>query len=241
MSDHISRKELKQDKIKETFEHGAEAVYSHSQLTLLIILALLVIIAGYGGWRVYSERQNAAAQAALDVAMKAYNGRIGPALDPNADPNDVSYNDENARSQDAVVKFTAAADKYPNTEPGKLARYYSALCMEDLDRQNQALEVLKKLSTDSDKEISALAQYQIAVLNERTGKQDEAIKILRALVDKSSIFVPRPFVLLELAGVLRQTNPQEATTVYQQIKKEFPESPISEEADKGLDLIAPKS
>jgi len=29
VSEHISRKELKQDKIKETIEHGAEAVISH--------------------------------------------------------------------------------------------------------------------------------------------------------------------------------------------------------------------
>jgi len=28
VTEHISRKELKQDKIRESFEHGAEAVYS---------------------------------------------------------------------------------------------------------------------------------------------------------------------------------------------------------------------
>ena len=42
MPDHISRKELKHDKIKETLEHGAEAVYSHSQLTLAVLLVVLV-------------------------------------------------------------------------------------------------------------------------------------------------------------------------------------------------------
>src|SRR6266403_3997992 len=34
VSDHISRKELKHDRIKETIEHGAEAVISHGQFTL---------------------------------------------------------------------------------------------------------------------------------------------------------------------------------------------------------------
>ena len=38
------------------------------------------------------------------------------------------------------------ADKYPSTNPGRLARYYAALCLEDLDKQNQALEELKKIS-----------------------------------------------------------------------------------------------
>ncbi len=36
----ISRKELKHDKIKETLEHGAEAVYSHGQLTLAVLLVV---------------------------------------------------------------------------------------------------------------------------------------------------------------------------------------------------------
>ena len=86
-----------------------------------------------------------------------------------------------------------------------------------------------------------MAQYQIGLINERTGKPDEAIKVYRALADKKLVFVPRPLVLLELAGVLRQTKPQEAASVYQQIKQEFPDSTISEEADRGLGTLAPKS
>jgi TolA-binding protein len=53
--------------------------------------------------------------------------------------------------------------------------------------------------------------------------------------------VPRPLVLLELASLLRKTNPQEATTIYQQIKKEFPDTTMADEADRGLDTISPKS
>ena len=86
-----------------------------------------------------------------------------------------------------------------------------------------------------------MAEYQTAVIYARTGKTDEAVKIYRALADKPSAFVSRPLALLELAGVLRQSNPKEAVNVYQQIKKEFPDTTIAEEADRGLDAIAPKS
>ena len=85
-----------------------------------------------------------------------------------------------------------------------------------------------------------MAQYQTAVIYSRTGKTDDAVKIYRALADKPSAFVPRPLALLELAAVLRQTNPKEAANVYQQIRKEFPESTIADEADRGLDTL-PKS
>ena len=49
MSEHISRKELKQDKIKETFAHGAEAVISHGQFTAIVVTLVLAVALGWGG------------------------------------------------------------------------------------------------------------------------------------------------------------------------------------------------
>ena len=240
MSEHLSRKELKQDKIKETIEHGAEAVLSHGQFAGILMAVAVVIAMGYGGWRFYIDRQTGQASIALDTATRAYQGRIGAAPDP-ADPSEPVYKDENDRAQDALGKFTKVADSYPSTNPGKLARYYEALCLEDLDRQNQALEELKKISGSSDKELAAMAQYQMAIIYARTGKNDNAAKLFRALADKPSALVPRPLVLLELARVLRSSNPKEAVNIYQQIKKEFPDTNIADQADRGLDSIEPHS
>ena len=240
MSEHISRKELKQDKIKETIEHGAEAVISHGQFTLIVVLVALFVALGYGGWKFYIDRQTVEASAAFDAATKAYQGRIASAADP-ADPNQPFFHDEAARSQDAMQKFIKVADKYPSTNPGKLARYYSALCLEDLERHNQALEELKKISGGRDKELAAMAQYQMAIIYSRTSKPDDAIKIFRALADKQSALVPRPLVLLELAGILRNSDPKEAAGIYRQIKKEFPDTTIADQADRGLDTLSPKS
>jgi len=240
VSDHISRKELKQDKIKETIEHGAEAVISHGQFTLIVVLVILVVALGIGGWRFYIDRQTVQASAEFDSGMKAYQGRIAAAPDP-AEPNEPFYPDEPARVQDALQKFTKVADKYPRTNPGKLARYYSALCLEDVERHNQALEELKKISGGSDKELASMAQYQMAIIYSRTGKPDDAVKIFRVLADKQSALVPRPLVLLELAGILRNSNPKEAAGIYQQIKKEFPDTAVADQADRGLNTLSPKS
>ena len=240
MSEHISRKELKQDKIKETIEHGAEAVISHGQFTLVVVIVILAAALGYGGWRFYIDRQTVEASTAFDGAMKAYQGRISPTPDPT-EPNAPFYPDEPARVQDALKQFTKVADKYPSTNPGKLARYYSALCLEDLERHNQALEELKKISGGGDKELAAMAQYQMAVIYSRTGKPDDAIKLFRALSDRPSVLVPRPMVLLDLAGALRNSDPKGAAAIYQQIKKEFPDTAIADQADRGLDSLSPKS
>jgi len=240
VTEHISRKELKQDKVRETFEHGAEAVLSHTRMASIAVLAIIIAASGFLGWKFYSDRQTSRAQAAVDDAMQIFNAAIAvPGQPPQA--GELTYSDAMQRAQDAQTKFAAAAAQYPRTNPGKLARYYSALCLMDLDRLNQASEELKRLNAGSDKELAALAQYQTAVIAERTGKTEEAIKTLRALSTGGSILVPKPMVLLELAGVLGASDPKQASDLYEQLKKDYPNTPVADQADRGLELLAPKS
>ena len=139
------------------------------------------------------------------------------------------------------MKLSAVASKYAGTNPGRMARYYSALCLMDLDRLNQASEELNKLDAGSDKELAALANFQRALIAERTGKTDQATQLLRALLNSGSALLPKPVVQLELAGILRQTNPKEAVALYEQLKKDHPNTAIADEADRGLGAIAPQS
>jgi predicted negative regulator of RcsB-dependent stress response len=240
VTEHISRKELKQDKVRETFEHGAEAVLSHTRLASFALLAIILAASAYLGWKFYSDRQTNQAQVVLDDAMKIFNATIPVPGQPTL-PGELTYSDPMQRAQDAQTKFAAVASQYPRTKPGKLARYYSALCLMDLDRLNQASEELKKLDAGSDKELAALAQYQAALIAERSGKTDEAIKTLRALSRAGAILVPKPMVLLELAGLLSQSDPNQATALYEQLKKDYPNTPVADEADRGLELLAPRS
>ncbi|HET6931627.1 MAG TPA: tetratricopeptide repeat protein [Candidatus Acidoferrum sp.] len=240
MSEHISRKELKHDRVRETIEHGAEAVLSHTRLASIAILIAIVLLSGYYGWKIYNDRQTAQAQAALDDAMKIFNAQILLPGQPNI-PGEITYVDPAKRSQDAEVRLSAVAAKYPNTSPGRLARYYSAICLMDLDKLNQASEELKKLETGSDKELAALANFQKALIAERTGKNDQAIQTLQELSNSGSILVPKPLVLLELAGIYRQSDPKKAIALYEQIKKDYPNTNVADEADRGLGELAPQS
>ena len=118
MTDHLSRKELKQDKVRETFEHGAEAVLSHTKLAGIAVIVLLLAGLGYFGWKFYADRQTGEAQSALDDAMKIYNAPLAVPGQP-ALPGDITYVDPDRRAQDAETKLAAVADKYPATKPGK--------------------------------------------------------------------------------------------------------------------------
>jgi predicted negative regulator of RcsB-dependent stress response len=240
VTNHISRKELKQDKVRETFEHGAEAVLSHTRLASIGLLVLILGASAYLGWKFYSERKTAQAQVALDEGMKIFNATIAVPGQPTM-PGEITYPDAAQRAQAAQPKLAAVATQYPHTNPGKLARYYSALCLMDMDRLNQASEELKKLDAGSDKELSALAKFQTALIAERNGKKDEAIKTLQALSTAGSVLVPKPMVLLELAGLYGQSDPKQAMALYEQLKKDYPNTPVADEADRGLELLGPNS
>ena len=237
---HISRKELKQDRFRESLEHGAEAVISHKQFSVVLIGLVAAILLGTFGWKMYADRQNVKAGAALDDAMKVYVTRVRAPNEP-AEPGAPAYTDEKTRLQDAARRFDDVATRYPRTNAGLLARYYGALCLEELDRFNEALEGLRKIESGSDKELAGLARYQMAVVYARTGKPDEAVKLLRLMAEHPTTLVPKPMVLLELGAQLRRTNPQEAARIYNQIKKDYPDSAISEEAQRALEALPPKS
>jgi len=77
-----------------------------------------------------------------------------------------------------------------------------------------------------------MAQYQIGVIYERTGKPEDCCEDFPRTCGQALRVHPRPLALLELANVLRQPNPKEPRRVPAD-QKEFPDSTISEQADRG--------
>jgi hypothetical protein len=53
--------------------------------------------------------------------------------------------------------------------------------------------------------------------------------------------VPKALALLALADDLRKSNPPEAAKLYNEIKKDFPDSTVADEADKRLETLGGKT
>jgi tetratricopeptide (TPR) repeat protein len=240
VAQHITRKELKTDQLREGFVHGAEAVASHqSQVWMyggLVLAVVLVVLS----WRFYTQRQTSAASDAFGDAMKIYQARIVMPGEPTA-PDEVTYQDEKNRDGDALKKFDAVASKYPRTRPGQMARYYSALCLETLSRFDEAQKDLKLVESSSDQGLVSLARFQDAAILDRTGKSAEAVQIYQQLADNPSLFVPKPVVLLALADHYSTSDPDQAAKFYRQVKTEFPDTPAATTADQRLQLLPAKS
>jgi predicted negative regulator of RcsB-dependent stress response len=238
---HISRKELKTDEVRSTIAHGADAVLSHQQLTMYIVIAVIVVAAAIFGWRTYSERQTVKASAGFDDAMKIFQARIRTPAEP-ASPGEVTYVDEKMKFSDAVQKFGDVAKKYPRTRPGQLANYYAALSDERLGGKDaEAKKLLQSVADTSDEEFSAMARFELAQLDDRTGADADAVKLYQQLIDKPTVLVPKPVVMLSLAEHYRDKNPAQAAKLYAEIKSEYPETPIADQADQELALLPGKS
>ncbi|HUJ83223.1 MAG TPA: tetratricopeptide repeat protein [Candidatus Acidoferrales bacterium] len=237
MAQHISRKELKKDEVRETFAHGAEAVLSHRQFSSYVVAVAVVIALGVFGWRTYSQHQTVKAFAAFDAAMKVFQSPIGA---PQA-PGEVTYADENKKYTEANQKFSDVASKYPRTRAGELASYYSALSLQQLNKNDDAKKRLQALASSKDADVAAMAQFQLAALDDNQGQGDEAVKLYQQLIAKPTALVPKPVVMLALANHYSQKDPSQAAKLYTQIKSDYPDTPIAEQADQALALLPGKS
>jgi predicted negative regulator of RcsB-dependent stress response len=240
VAQHILRKDLKKDEIRERFVHGVESVASHQQTMWVVVSAALVVALAVFGWSTYSKRQTTKAAAALDDAMKTFQARIRTPGEP-AQPGEDTYVDEKNKYTDAEKKFLEVAKQYTRTRPGQVARYYAALSEEKLKNFADAEKNLKQLDSSGDESLTGLARFQLAWVYAQNNKGPQAVELYKQLADKPTTFVPKPLVLLTLADYYRKTDPAQASTLYNQVKKDFADTPAAEKADEGLELLNAKT
>jgi len=238
VAQHILRKDLKKDEIREKIVSGVESVASHQQAMWIVIAAALVVALAVFGWNTYAKRQTAKASLAMDDAMKIFQARIRAAGEP-ADPVEVTYLDEKNKFTDAEKKFLAVADQYARTKPGQMARYYAALSEVQLKKYPDAEKNLNQVISGGEENLASLAKFQLAEVYQQENKGPQAVDLYKQLSDKPSVFVPKPMAMLALAEYYRKTDPAQATKLYNQVKQEFPDA--AEEADQGLELLNSKS
>jgi len=235
---HILRKDLKKDEIREKFVHGVESVASHQQALWVVVTVALIAALAVFGWNSYAQRQTAKASAALDDAMKIFQARIRTAGEM-PEPGEVTYVDEKNKYTDANKKFLEVTNQYGRTKPGQVARYYAALSQVQLKQYSEAEKNLSQIVSAGDESLAGLAKFQLAGVYLQENKGAQAAELYKQLADKPTVFVPKPMVLLALADYYRKADPAQATKLYNQIKQEFPDA--AQQADQGLELLNTKS
>ncbi len=233
MVQHISRRELKKDEVRDTLAHGAEALLSHQKSTILLVLVAVLAAACVYGWRVYAQAQAENADSKFNSAMEIFQAPVGP---PQA-PGQLSYANADKKFADAEQAFSKISQHYGGTRAGQLAGYYAALCNEKLGNNVLAEKWLDGLIKSKDADVASMAKFELAGLDARAGKTDQAIDLYKQLLTQTSILVPKPEVMLALANSYRAKDPSQAAKLYGQIKADYPDTPIADQADEALALL----
>lgn len=234
---HISRRELKKDEFRETLERGAEILGTHKREIWQVAIVVVVAVCAVFAWRYYSGHRNARASAAFVAAMKLYNGQVVPP-GQSPPPGVLTYPSDAAKYTAAEKAMGLMAERYPHSRYGSMARYYAAVSLDRLGQYQDAVNWLAPLTHRGDPQLQALAEFELAHAYDQMGKSSQAVALYQRLANKSTVFVPRPLVLMALGDHYRaQNDTQQAAKYYQQVKSEFPNTGLADQADQRLEML----
>lgn len=238
----LHRQELKHDEFVDTFDELLLYVEEHGWLLLTLVLAVVLAGGTLGGFYWYSLRQERQATTALGAALLTYEAPVQTGLPPlPGEGPQKTFPSESAKLQAAEKEFAAVRQNFPRTRAALLSKHYEALCKFENGETQAALAALEELSRAPDRNVAALAQHRLAGFYESQGRRADAEKLYRQLAEHPTITVPRATAMLALANLLAASNPLEARQLLEQVRVEYPNTTISAEATRRLDLLPGRS
>ena len=131
-----------------------------------------------------------------------------------------------------MMGFKNIADTYGMTKTGKLANYYSGICLLRTGKFAEAIEYLEKYK-GNDEMVAPVAIGAIGDANMELNNVDEAIKFYLKAAEKSNNNFTTPIYLKKAAfGYELKANYPEALATYERLKNEFAMSTEAREVDK---------
>jgi tetratricopeptide (TPR) repeat protein len=89
---------------------------------------------------------------------------------------------------------------------------------------------LKKAADSGDKNVAALAKMALANYYRANNRLADATRLYKELADHPTDTVSKPAAQLAMAEMYESTDPQQATSIYEQIQKENPNSAAAQTA-----------
>ena len=220
---------------------SAQTWYEQNRTAVLGVLGGLVLVGGgllgYNAWR-----------ASLDAKAAAHarrcHGRGGgprPAARaagrhdqrPHQSGGQLpgTYPTLQAKLETALPKFMAAADAYPTSQPGQMARLHAAETLAQLGRRDEAIAQYDQLTGSSNALIARSARLGKSSVQLRAGQYDPAIATLKELAEQKDGALPAEALLMELARAYKLAGKTEdARKTLTQIVEQHADSPLATEA-----------
>jgi outer membrane protein assembly factor BamD (BamD/ComL family) len=189
---------------------------------LLVAVGVLVLAVAVVGGVFYVDRQ--ASQKAQDLEREAM--RFLTATSAN-DPQKADH-----ALKEAITRYRQIVDQYPRTPTAPLALYHLGNALVQANELSAAIEAYQRflMLYGSNPSMTGLVQQRLAYLYLIKGERDQAVKALTAILETPGT-LNRDQALFELARLEEsQSRPEGALAHYQDLIKNYPNSPFTSEA-----------
>ena len=214
----------------ENISKSEDFLLKNKKTTMYAVIALIVIIAGiilYNNFVKAPREAKASTELAKGQTMFA-NQQFAQAL--NGDST-------------GYAGFVKIASDYSSTPAGNLANLYAGLCYANLDKWEDAVKFLDKYSPANDEMVSPAAVAALGNAYAHVKQLDKAVDALKKaakMADSQALDNTNnslsPTFLLQAATILESQNKKdEALKIYQDIKKKYVNSAVSQEIDKYIE------
>lgn len=227
------RHQLKHDRFAETAAETYSWAVEHRNKIIYGAIAAGVVLLIVLGSMAYMSRRDQQASNALGKAMETYDAPLRPAGVPEQ-PGLLTFTSAADRAKAAHAEFAKVADEYSRTKSGKVARYFSGLTAKEMGDVSTAEKDLKQVTESADEDMSSLAKLALAGMYRQTGKEQQAIDVYKQLIDRPTRAVAKSTAQLQLAEMYQTKQPQEAAKLYEQIRKDDPQSIAAELAARNM-------
>ena len=231
-----TRRQLKEDKLAETAKGAAHWAGDHRQTVIWAGGIVLVLALALGGLWIWHGRQTEQANMEMGTALRTFRAHLRPPGAPATPADDTapSFATIAERGKAAEKQLKSIADKFPYTGPGKIARYLEGIASMQAGDNAAAEQQLKTAADFRDKDIAALAKISLATLYRSTNRARDAVKVYKDLADHPTATVSKAQAQLELAEMYETTDPSQAASIYEQLKKDDPAGPVGQIATAKL-------
>ncbi|MFN3480055.1 MAG: tetratricopeptide repeat protein [Thermodesulfovibrionales bacterium] len=215
------KKQKPEEEIKTIITSTKGLIAKKQKIILPVVAIISAVILIIGGGFIYKASQIKKAHALEYDAYKTY------------------YNLYQKQPIEQMARYQQALDKFKKAYSVKktpLSLFYIASCYYGLGRFDDAMKALQELNQrfPDDENFVPLSYYKMAMISLKKGDNDVAIKTLQTLYNyKIGSF--KDLALIESARILEGMDKKdEALKKYEELTKNFPNSPFIEEAKAKL-------
>jgi predicted negative regulator of RcsB-dependent stress response len=201
----------------ETLSRLKKSVDERKRFFITAVAAVALSVIAIGGFFLYSNTQKNKAQKLEYEAYKIYYGL---------------YQKQPVASEERYKKAAEIFKKAYDVRKSPVSLYYIANCYYELGKYEDSLNALKELNQKfpDDEKFVPLSYYKMAMISLKKGSAEEALKSLAVLYNyKTGTY--KDLSLIESGKIFEaQGNVEEAKKKYEELIKDFPQSPFAEEA-----------